>query len=200
MYRIFVGSTPLFLSTQQHPGEDYLTLPIKETNIIQIIKKIKKGKLQKVNLYHPKEHKLLKHFIKQVKPIIAGGGLVYNSNKEILFIYRRGYWDLPKGKAKKNESIEEAALREVEEETGVQPLKITKALVPTYHILKRKGKYRLKITYWYEMKTSFDQNLTPQIEEDITRAEWKDFKNARVALNNSYENIKLLFPLEYHSE
>src|SRR5699024_126934 len=112
MYRIFVGSTPIFLSTQQDPGEGFHTLPIKETNINEIIKKVKKGKLQKVNLYHPKEHKLLKHFIKQIKPITAGGGLVYNPNKEILFIYRRGCWDLPKGKAEKNESLEETALRE----------------------------------------------------------------------------------------
>lgn len=200
MYRIFVETTPILLSTQKDPGEDYLTLPIKEANIKEIIKKVKKGKLQKVNLYHPKEHKLLKHFKKQIKPIITGGGLVYNPQNEILFIYRRGCWDLPKGKAEKNESIEETALREVEEETGVAPLEITKTLAPTYHIMKRKGKYRLKITYWYEMKTSFSQDLIPQTEEDITRAEWKNFKETKAALKNSYENIKLLFPLEYHAE
>lgn len=197
MYRIFVGQTPIILSTKRDLGEAYLSLPIKETNIKQIIKRIKKEGLQNVNLYHPKEHKLLKHFKKQIKPITAAGGLVYNSKNEILFILRKGYWDLPKGKVKKEEDLERAAMREVEEETGVSQLKITKALTPTFHTLKRKGKYRLKITHWFEMYTDYDRELVPQTDEDITRVEWMNFKKSQKALQNSYENIKLLFPHEY---
>lgn len=197
MYRVFVGRTPIILSTKKDFGEDYLSLPIKETNIKQIIKRIKKEGLQKINLYHAKEHKLLKHFKKQIKPITAGGGLVYNTNNELLFIYRKDCWDLPKGRAEKNESIEETAMREVEEETGVQPLKVTETLPVTFHIMKRKGKLRLKVTHWFRMETTFKGTPIPQIEEDITKVEWKTLEETKEALKNSYENIKLLFPAEY---
>src|SRR5699024_8802544 len=139
-------------------------------------KRIKKGKLRYVNLFHPKEEKLVKNFAKQIKPIIAGGGLVHNQNGEILFIFRKGKWDLPKGGIEKNENFKETAIREVEEETGVDQLKIIRNLPTTYHIMKRKGKYRLKITHWYEMETDFSGELHPQEKEDITEAEWKDFE------------------------
>lgn len=197
MYKVFVNDIPIILSTKENIGEQYYSVSIKEANIIKIVKKIDKGKLNYVNLYHKKEHKLLKHLKKKLKPITAGGGLVYNSNNEILFIHRKGRWDLPKGKAEKDETIEQTSIREVEEETGVKGLKIIKALPTTYHVLKRKGKYRLKITHWFEMRTKSSEELTPQTEESITKAEWKNFEESQKALHNSYENIKLLFPKEY---
>lgn len=122
--------------------------------------------------------------------------MVYNKHQEILFIYRKGCWDLPKGKTEKGEAIEDTALREVCEETGVSGLKIKRPLSPTFHIMKRKGKYRLKITHWFEMQTDCEQELIPQTEEDITKVEWKDVKESQEALKNSYENIKLLFAHE----
>lgn len=198
MYKIFVGDKPILLSTQEYISEEYFSAPIKETDIKKIIKKLKKGHLDKVNLYHKKEHKLLKHFKKQIKPIVAGGGLVHNAKGEVLFIYRKGKWDLPKGHTEKNESIEHSAVREVEEETGVKNLKVSEPLPTTYHILKRKGKYRLKITYWFEMKTDYQGPLKPEQEEDISKVEWKTLAESQEALNNSYANIKLLFPKEYH--
>lgn len=197
MYKVFVDDIPIILSTEENIGDKYLSIPIKEANIAKIIKKIKKGKLIYVNLYHRKEHKLLKHFKKQIKPITAGGGLVFNAHHQILFIYRNGYWDLPKGRTEKGESLEDSALREVEEETGVKGLKIKRALPTTYHIMKRNGKLRLKITHWFEMFTKDTGELIPQTEEDISVAVWKNFEQTQEALKNSYENIKLLFPNEY---
>lgn len=197
MYKVFVGDTPILLTTEKITDDDFLSIPIKEANIKHIIKKIKKGKLRKVNLYHPKQHKLLKHFKKQIKPLIAGGGLVRNQEDQILFIFRKGKWDLPKGGIEKGESIEETAIREVEEETGVNQLKIIEPLSTTYHIMKRKEKYRLKVTHWFEMKTNYTGTGSPQIEEDITKVEWKDFEESKLALKNSFENIKLLFPNTY---
>lgn len=194
MYKVFVDETPIILSTEKQCSEEYYSVPIKEAKIKKIIKKIKKGKLTKVHLYHSKEKKLFKHLKKQLKPITAGGGMVFNSQKEILFIHRKGLWDLPKGKAEKGETIEETALREVEEETGVHYLRITKPLRTTYHVMKRKDKYRLKITYWFEMHTDYDGELTPQTEEDIAKVEWKNSEESRKALQNTYGNIKLLFP------
>ncbi|HLS30578.1 MAG TPA: NUDIX domain-containing protein [Flavobacteriaceae bacterium] len=199
MYKVFVNDVPIILSTEKIEEEKYLSLPIKEANIKQIIKKVRKKKLKHVNLYHHKEHKLIKHFSKEIKPIEAGGGLVYNEKKEILFIFRKGKWDLPKGVTKKKEAIEDSAIREVEEETGVQNLKIIKPLPTTYHVFKRKGKYRLKVTHWFEMATNYSGALFPEHAEDITKAEWKNFEDSKQALRNSYANIRLLFPSQYLS-
>lgn len=149
-----------------------------------------------MNLYHDKKEKLLKHLFKKLPVVTAGGGMVLNSNKEILFIYRNGRWDLPKGKVEKNESIEAGAIREVEEETGVKNLKISKFLQTTYHVFQRKGRYRLKVTYWYEMTTDFTGELIPEENEGIKKVKWKNMEKAQKALTKSYANIKLLFPEE----
>jgi len=197
MYKVFVNDVPIILSTEKEIGGQYTSIPIKEVKIKKLIKKISKGKLLYVNLYHNKEEKLLMHLKNKLKTIVAGGGLVYNPKGEILFIYRNDRWDLPKGKAEKKETIEETAIREVEEETMVEGLEITQFLQTTYHILKRKGKYKLKETFWFEMKTDFDGKLIPQEKEGITKVEWLDFEKSQHALKQSYENIKLLFPKEY---
>lgn len=197
MYKVFVNDVPIILSTQENIGSQYTSISIKKAKIKRLIKQIEQGELHYLNLYHKKEHKLLKHLKKKLKVITAAGGLVYNKNNEILFIYRNKKWDLPKGKAEKGESIETTAIREVEEETAVQNLEITKFLQTTYHILKRNGKYKLKETHWYEMRTDFEGELVPQINEGIKKAKWKNFEKSQKALNKSYANIKLLFPKEY---
>ncbi|GGW81975.1 NUDIX hydrolase [Salegentibacter mishustinae] len=197
MYKVFVNDVPLILSTKKDLGENYVSLPIKKVRIKRIIKKISKGELLYVNLYHEKEEKLLKHLFKKLRVVTAAGGMVLNDKDEILFIYRKKRWDLPKGKTEKNETIESSAIREVEEETGVEGLKVTKFLQKTYHIFKRKGRYRLKVTHWYEMRTSYDGELRPETKEGIEKAKWKDLKKSQKALQKSYANIKLLFPEKY---
>ena len=124
--------------------------------------------------------------------VVAGGGKVYNDKGEILFIYRNKKWDLPKGKTEGSETIEETAIREVSEETGVNGLKITKPLQTTYHVFKRNGRYKIKVTYWFEMKTSFKGKLWPQENEGITKVEWLDKNQVKDALTNSYANIRQL--------
>jgi len=197
MYKVFVNDVPLILSTKKDLGENYVSLPIKKVRIKRIIKKISKGELLYVNLYHEKEEKLLKHLYKKLRVVTAAGGMVLNDKDEILFIYRKKRWDLPKGKTEKNETIEASAIREVEEETGVEGLKVTKFLQKTYHIFKRKGRYRLKVTHWYEMRTSYDGELRPETKEGIEKAKWKDLKKSQKALQKSYANIKLLFSEKY---
>ena len=197
MYKVFVNDVPLILSTKKDLGENYVSLPIKKVRIKRIIKKISKGELLYVNLYHEKEEKLLKHLFKKLRVVTAAGGMVLNDKDEILFIYRKKRWDLPKGKTEKNETIESSAIREVEEETGVEGLKVTKFLQKTYHIFKRKGRYRLKVTHWYEMRTSYEGELRPETKEGIEKAKWKDLKKSQKALQKSYANIKLLFPEKY---
>jgi 8-oxo-dGTP pyrophosphatase MutT (NUDIX family) len=157
-----------------------------------VIKKLNSTDLAEVRLVGKKENKLINKFLKLLPNVVAGGGKVYNANGEILFIYRNDKWDLPKGKTQKNESIEETSIREVEEETGVQGLEIVKPLDTTYHIFKRNGKHKIKVTYWFEMKTTFEGELFPQENEGITKVEWLSPEDIQKALDNSYANIKLL--------
>lgn len=196
MYKVFVNDIPIILSTEKDLGEKYVSIPLKEVKFKRIIKKINKGKLLYVNLYHSKEKKLLKHLFKKLPVVIAGGGMVLNPENDVLFIFRNGRWDLPKGKIEKDESIEEGAIREVEEETGVKNLKITKFLKTTYHVFQRKGKFKLKVTYWYEMTTDYTGELIPEESEGIQKVKWKNTEKAQKALQKSYANIKLLFPEE----
>jgi 8-oxo-dGTP pyrophosphatase MutT (NUDIX family) len=170
---------------------------LESVDIVQLIVKIFQNKIQKAYLYHPDEKEILKTLKSKIPVSKAGGGLVYNKKGEVLFIFRNGKWDLPKGGTEKWEEIEETAMREVEEETGVNNLKITKKLQKTYHIFKRNGVYRLKITHWFEMTSDFEGIPIGQIEEGIEKAVWLHPNDIPEALKKSYENIKLLFEEEH---
>ena len=125
--------------------------------------------------------------------IEAAGGIVQNENKEQLFIYRLKKWDLPKGKIEKGENIEEAAIREIEEECGVDQLIINKPLADTYHLYQLKGEIIFKKTYWFAMTTSFTGQLVPQLEEDITAVEWLTPSQIKdKVLGNTYASIAAL--------
>ncbi len=197
MYKVFVNDIPIIVSTQKEIGEKYTPFPLKTVRLKKVIKKILNGELMYVNLYHADEAKLLKLLLKKMKVVTAAGGMVVNDKEEILFIYRNHRWDLPKGKTEKNESIEDSAIREVEEETGVQDLEIKRFITRTYHVFKRKGKLKLKETYWYEMYTEYDGDLVPELSEGIKKAKWKNFEKSQKALRKSYANIKMLFPEKY---
>jgi 8-oxo-dGTP pyrophosphatase MutT (NUDIX family) len=192
MYKIFVGDKPIILTTAVEPETDFKNYKLKTANIEEVIKKLQKKNIQSVRLYGKKESKLLKRFLKLLPNVIAGGGKVYNTGGDVLFIFRNDKWDLPKGKAESKETIDKTAMREVEEETGVIGLSITKPLEMTYHIFKRNGKNRIKITYWFEMHTSYKGPLLPQEGEGITKVAWLNPAQISEAMKNSYANIKLL--------
>jgi 8-oxo-dGTP pyrophosphatase MutT (NUDIX family) len=120
----------------------------------------------------------------------AAGGVVLNRHNQVLFIYRSGIWDLPKGKIDGGEGIENCALREVEEETGVKGLHISESLKSSYHIYPHKKKWYLKKTYWFFMETSFDDDLKPQLEEEITEARWMNLDECRQALKETYRSLR----------
>jgi len=132
---------------------------------------------------------LLEQFVSCFKYIEAAGGKVFNSNKEILAIYRLEKWDLPKGKVEKGESVREAAVREVEEECGISDLKIEKELNSTYHTYWLKGKHVLKRTYWFEMSYSGSETLVPQTEEDIQEVKWLSPDKLGEFKANTYASI-----------
>ena len=192
MYKIFVGDKPIILTTVVEKETNFKNYLLKTVNMAKVIRKLNRTALSEARLIHKNPDKILKKFLKKLPNVIAGGGKVFNEKGEILFIYRNDKWDLPKGKTEKKETIEETSIREVEEETGVKGLKIIKSLDTTYHIFKRNGRYKIKITYWFEMKTSYDGKLCAQENEGITKVAWLNNKESQEALGNSYANIKLL--------
>ena len=193
MYKVFVNELPLILTnklSETANGEYYL---LNQESIQQAIRALVKKKLPEAYIYHPNHEEILRKFTKKIKLEVAAGGVVANKEGKVLFIYRNDKWDLPKGKLDKGETIEECALREVEEETGVKGLKIENFLKTTYHVFKRNGKYRLKEVHWFAMKTSYEGKLVPEQSEGIERVKWKGPKKIQKALQNSYTNIKILF-------
>lgn len=131
----------------------------------------------------------LEAFYNQFTIIKAGGGAVWNEKGELLFIHRRGKWDLPKGKLDEGETIEECAVREVEEETGLVKPSIIRPLPTTYHTYQEDGKPILKESYWFEMKAGGEQNLHPQTEEQITETVWLDKKDWQKVKENTFPSI-----------
>ncbi|WP_108247156.1 NUDIX hydrolase [Muricauda brasiliensis] len=193
MYEVFVNEAPLILTNERPQDSNGNLFSLDGDSIVEAIKLLSKKKVQKAYLYHPDEKKILKLFMHKIPVVVAGGGFVINRKGKVLFIYRNGKWDLPKGKVDKGESIENAAIREVEEETGVKDLVIDRFLQTTYHIFKRNGEYRLKQTHWFIMSTDYTGKLTPEKSEGIKKVKWKGSRKTKKALKNSYHNIKILF-------
>lgn len=124
------------------------------------------------------------------EPIEAAGGVVCNPDGGILMIYRRGKWDLPKGKRDDGEGIDACAVREVIEETGIPELKLGDKICETYHVYIQGGIELLKTTHWYHMKTKKAFELHPQKEENILEARWVAEKKLGNYVHQSYEAIK----------
>ena len=196
MYKVFVNDKPLFLTNHISKETDFQLFLLESIDIKQLIVKIFQNKIQKAYLYHPDESVILKTLKAKIPVAKAGGGLVYNKKGEVLFIFRNGKWDLPKGGIEKGEEIDATAMREVEEETGVNGLTISHKLQKTYHVFRRNGKYKLKITHWFEMQSNFEGTPQGQLEEGIEKVAWMNPEEIKEALKNSYENIKLLFEEE----
>ncbi len=135
-----------------------------------------------------------KEFRQNFKIIEASGGIVRNGLGQILFIFRNGIWDLPKGKIEVGESRETAALREVNEECGFTRLSLGNFIGTTYHIYNEIESEVLKVSYWYEM-SSDQKELTPQLEEGITALKWVGLNDLDLIIDNTYPNIILLLEM-----
>ena len=189
MYKVFLNKNVIIVTSEIQLGSDIKVLPLKKTPLSDIILKVKKHK--KIYLYHHNSKKLISRFKKKIKVIKAAGGIVTNSNKETLFIFRRNKWDLPKGKKDNGESIEETAIREVEEETGIKDLVISSYFMDTYHIFKKGSKFFLKETSWFNMKSDYKGELIPEFSEGITKVVWKSKEKIK-KIKKTFPNIKLL--------
>jgi 8-oxo-dGTP pyrophosphatase MutT (NUDIX family) len=123
--------------------------------------------------------------------IIAAGGLVTNPEGQILWIFRRGFWDLPKGKLDEGETIQTCAVREVEEETGIKNIRLHELLKFTNHTYfdTHLNQEVVKRTYWFHMSISKEQKGIPQETEDIEKIEWHSLATAKHCLDKTYPTI-----------
>ncbi len=197
---IYFGDKPVFLCDEitaeideyrHHPDAVFID-ELSTAAINSLLHEIKKAQFHAGIIYDKDFAKLKANFFKHFQLIKAAGGLVKNKRGEILMIFRRGKWDLPKGKLDEGETIEACAKREVEEETGLHKLKIIRPATITYHTYIQFGKHILKETHWYLMNTAADEKLVPQTEEEITEITWATKKDLDQYLQNTFPTIEMV--------
>ena len=193
MYKVFVNDKPIILTDSLKKNNTFPVFVFKDLVIDELIYRLKKGSIKGANLYAPHLEQSWEIFKQNFKVIKAGGGLVLNDKKEVLFIYRGNKWDLPKGRIEKDEKIDETAVREVEEECGITNVFIKEFLIITYHLFSFNGENRLKETHWYLMNSTHKGKLTPQLEEGITQVVFKNNEESLNALEDTYANIILVY-------
>lgn len=149
--------------------------------------------LEKIYIPSVEPEDCYKKICGEFREVNAAGGLVENRRGDYLLIKRDGLWDLPKGHQEAGEDIKVTALREVQEETGVDDLSLGDLICVTDHCYKRNGIWHLKHTWWYRMYYLKPLDLTPQTEEDITKAAWVAKSSLPPFLKNTYPSIKEVF-------
>jgi 8-oxo-dGTP pyrophosphatase MutT (NUDIX family) len=127
-----------------------------------------------------------------MKKVLAAGGLVFNEQHDLLMIYRFGKWDLPKGHVEKGETMENCALREVREETGIGGLSISHFVGVTEHEYydNKLNADAIKEVHWFAMRSSAIGDLFPQLQEGIEWLRWVSPPELETYLYNSYSNIR----------
>ncbi|MFD1316931.1 NUDIX hydrolase [Namhaeicola litoreus] len=195
MYRIFKDDCTIFLvdslTNRNEPAFFYW-----DNQDVDFINQLILRYPERLFFYYHDLETLFVQFKSKFTSIIAAGGLVLNSSKELLVIFRNGKWDLPKGKVEDNEEIDVASMREVQEECGIDCIEIKHVLGKTYHLYDLNSKHYFKTTHWFLMETSQTQNLQPQLEEGITEVKWTTIDNLDVVFQNTFQNIKEVI-LEY---
>ncbi|MFC2120508.1 NUDIX hydrolase [Bacteroidota bacterium] len=194
MYKVFFEDRLFILSESPVKNMSYKIsdyYKYKDAGDLQdtIIQFEKNKSISGINIYDKDVELLYEKFTKLFLFIDAAGGLVKNSRNEFLFIYRKGKWDLPKGKVEKNEKFSEAAIREVEEECGISAVEIKSFICHTFHTYKIHNTPVLKRTWWYEMYYSRNEKLKPQLEENITNLDWFSKKNMNLIFESTYSSI-----------
>jgi 8-oxo-dGTP pyrophosphatase MutT (NUDIX family) len=196
--QIYFGDKPVFLCDQiegvtaayRHHPDTVLMDEVSGPAIKSLLHEIAKPDFHAGILLHPDLEFLQKTFWKHFTIVKAAGGLVENEAGEALLIFRRGKWDLPKGKLEKRETLEECAVREVAEETGLKNIELKEFLLTTYHTYNDYGHSVLKESYWYRMASSSAEILVPQTIEDIHEIKWVSRKDLSPYLDNTFPSIK----------
>ena len=201
--KIYVDELPIYITDEL--SNNLMNLS-KENDILFIDEKSNLDATKILSALHTNEKKaviifgkdiqeLKEYFFDQFTIIEAAGGIVQNETKDLLFIYRRNKWDLPKGKMEAGETPEICAAREIEEETGVKNLMLKHKIGETYHIYTERGKTILKISHWFNFTTEGNQKTIPQTSEDIAEVKWIHTLNIKEPMANTHQNIKDILTL-----
>lgn len=188
---IYNGNNVLILLhvNAELPALEDLLLYTDKKDDASVVESFLSGKERHICFMGDEPLRLLERIKDHFTFIEAAGGLVKNKENKYLFIYRLDKWDLPKGKAENEEAPEETAIREVQEETGLNQLELVQPLPNTYHIYPLKKKIILKCTHWFEMLHEGNGEVTPQTSENIEKAEWVSKEVFPRILENTYPSI-----------
>jgi len=200
MYEVFFNDRVVFIGStfKKSLTADSLVCHISDADSVRKAWEIFKisSIYKKMFLISDDSELIKKYFFNLFKIVMAAGGLVRNNQNQLLCIYRWGKWDLPKGKIEKGEEVEDAALREVEEECGIQGVVLKNLNSITYHIYENQfkpGVWVLKPTYWYNMVYEGCETLSPQVKEDILKAQWFDPDKLDAVVENTWISLVPLF-------
>jgi 8-oxo-dGTP pyrophosphatase MutT (NUDIX family) len=194
--KIYVNNKPLFIVSEiTKEVEGYLhhddAVFIDDFNFHTVKAMIHEMELPRIHagvFLHSDVDAVLKAFRKKLFPIQAAGGFVYTDDLELLLIFRRGKWDLPKGKVDEGESLETCAIREIKEETGIDISRNEGPLCTTFHTYHQFGKHILKESHWFLMKAK-KGSFTPQLDEEIEKCEWVPADRVAPYLDNTHASI-----------
>lgn len=142
-----------------------------------------------INVQCQDVHKSWSDFSSQFEFVQAAGGLVTNAEDKILFIYRLDKWDLPKGKMEEGESVQQAAIREVEEECSIGHLELGGELSETWHTYIQAGVPMIKSTRWFLMRYNGKEVPQPQLQEGITEVVWLHQSELDMVRRNTYPSV-----------
>jgi ADP-ribose pyrophosphatase YjhB (NUDIX family) len=192
-YKVYFANRPVFFSQE---------IPASAKEVRQCASLLSKGKMdtmaiegaiaggaREIFIQCADVEKSWKAFYDQFEFVQAAGGVVLNAEKQILFIFRNGKWDLPKGKVEKGESLDEGALREVTEECAIANIELVAPLCTTWHTYIQQGEPMLKATAWYIMNHLGNENPKPQAEEGITETRWFSLNNLHAVFANTYPSV-----------
>ena len=196
--KIYFADKPLFLcdamtpeiTAYAHHDDAVLIDEFSPHAVNAMIHEMRQPKVHAGIFLHSNLEELRKAFWKKFLLIKAGGGLVKNATGQYLFMMRRGVWDLPKGKLDPGETIEQCAVREVGEETGLNHVKLEGPLLLTYHTYDENGKHILKETHWFRMSAADTSGLKPQQEEQITELRWVGADGFDSVLHHTFPSIR----------
>lgn len=182
------------LPSAKELADDVLLIEPSKDVVIKLLYLLRTRKMKNLDsvtlLVKDKEE--MKSFVKSRFYVIKAAGGVVTKDDKVLFIYRMGKWDLPKGKFDKGETPQQCAVREVEEECGIK-VKLGKEICKTWHTYTQDRKSILKKTYWYTMENVNDLGMKPQKEEGIDDIRWLNHHDAITALVNSYPSMRYLY-------
>ncbi|MBO9728193.1 MAG: NUDIX hydrolase [Chitinophaga sp.] len=195
---IYLNERPLLLSANTNAiPEHFAKVKVYDNpnpeKMESVLRKLEDGKKEAAVFIAPDVKQLFKKVSLHFTTLVAAGGLVTNPAGEVLMMFRRGKWDLPKGKQDPGEDLETCALREVAEETGLHNVSLENKIIETFHYYPMKNKKVLKHTHWYRMQFTGTELTVPQIEEDIQDVQWVKPEHVDKYLKFSYENIREVF-------